>query len=46
MEKKRFGSQWFRIAFMESYRVDIANKAMEMEFLEHGIHQVQQIFIQ
>jgi hypothetical protein len=40
LEKKRFGSQWFRFAFMESYRIDIAAKKMQMEFLEHGIYQL------
>jgi hypothetical protein len=23
IEKKRFGSQWFRMAFLESYRSDV-----------------------
>jgi len=46
LEKKRFGSQWFRFAFMESYRIDIAAKKMTMEFLEHGIYQLQQMFMQ
>ena len=29
MEKQRFGSQWFRIAFVELYDIDIQNKTME-----------------
>ena len=31
---------------MESYRIDIAAKKMAMEFLEHGIYQLQQMFMQ
>ena len=31
---------------MEGYRIDIQNKIMDQEFLEHGIYQIQQLVMQ
>jgi len=42
IEKKRYGDQWFRFCFMESYRDAISKGEMPAEFVEHGIYQIQQ----
>jgi hypothetical protein len=37
IDKGRNGSQWFRMAFSESYQADIEATMMPQEFIKHGL---------